>query len=151
MQAAYDLRSRSRLQPRLQPMHSGRPPLRPCTVPAKTSFSPRHTHTRIHDGGECQHNENTQTLPSRPIAPTVIPQFPRRLSVTSAEPAELVFRSSWPSPAARECPSFNRSKSIRFPPARAVLQDIGLVAVSGYQERCALAAIFCLSGPTTRS
>src|SRR5262249_26229953 len=22
------------------------------------------THTRIHDGGECQHNENTQTLPS---------------------------------------------------------------------------------------
>src|SRR5215471_18610994 len=91
MQAAYDLRSRSSLQPRLQPMHSGRPPLRPCTVPAKTSFSPRHTHTRIHDGGECQHNENTQTLPSRPIAPTVIPQFPRRLSVTSAEPAELVF------------------------------------------------------------
>ena len=35
-----DPRSRSRLQPRLQPMHSGRPPLRPCTVPAKTSFSP---------------------------------------------------------------------------------------------------------------
>src|SRR6516162_5306776 len=63
------------------------------------------THTRIHDGGECQHNENTQTLPSRPIAPTVIPQFPRRLSVTSAEPAELVFRSSGPRPAARECPS----------------------------------------------
>jgi hypothetical protein len=24
------------------------------------------THTRIHDGGECQHNENTQTLPSGP-------------------------------------------------------------------------------------
>jgi hypothetical protein len=24
------------------------------------------THTRIHDGGEYQHNENTQTLPSRP-------------------------------------------------------------------------------------
>src|SRR5262249_20107227 len=23
------------------------------------------THTRIHDGGECQHNENTQSLPSR--------------------------------------------------------------------------------------
>ena len=62
-------------------------------------------HTRIHDGGECQHNENTQTLPSRPIAPTVISQFPRRLSVTSAEPAELVFRSSGPRPAARECPS----------------------------------------------
>src|SRR5215470_13611198 len=60
MQAAYDPRSRSCLQPRLQPMHSGRPPLRPCTVPAKTSFSPI---PRIHDGGECQHNENTQTLP----------------------------------------------------------------------------------------
>src|SRR5262249_43122324 len=27
-------------------MHSGRPPLRPCTVPAKTSFSPRHTHAK---------------------------------------------------------------------------------------------------------
>jgi hypothetical protein len=24
------------------------------------------THTRIHDGGEYRHNENTQTLPSRP-------------------------------------------------------------------------------------
>src|SRR6516165_10488370 len=47
MQAAYDLRSGSRLQPRLQPMHSGRPPLRPCTVPAKTSFSPRHTHASM--------------------------------------------------------------------------------------------------------
>jgi hypothetical protein len=34
-------------QPRLQPMHSGRPPLRPCTVPAKTSFSPRHTHASM--------------------------------------------------------------------------------------------------------
>jgi hypothetical protein len=44
----------------------------------------------------------TETLPSRPIAPTVIPQFHRRLTVTSAEPAELVFRSSWPRPAARE-------------------------------------------------
>src|SRR5262249_38419647 len=66
MQAALDPRSRSCLQPRLQPMHSGRPPLRPRTVPAKTSFPPRHTHTRIHDGGECQHNENTQTLPSGP-------------------------------------------------------------------------------------
>src|SRR5262245_48066651 len=42
MQAASDPRSRSRLQPRLQPMHSGRPLLRPCTVPAKTSFPPTH-------------------------------------------------------------------------------------------------------------
>src|SRR5262245_65302322 len=47
MQAAFDPRSRSRLQPRLQPMHSGRPPLRPCTVPAKTSFPPRHTHVNV--------------------------------------------------------------------------------------------------------
>src|SRR5215831_9542758 len=67
-------------------------------------------HTRIHDGGECQHNENTQTLPSRPIAPTVIPQFPRRLSVTSAEPAELVFRSSWPRSC---CPRMSFTKNIR--------------------------------------
>jgi hypothetical protein len=32
-------------------------------VPAKTSFSPI---PRIHDGGEYHHNENTQTLLSRP-------------------------------------------------------------------------------------
>src|SRR6516162_2060964 len=80
MQAALDPRSRSRLQPRLQPMHSGRPPLRPCTVPAKTSFSPRHTHT---------HNTHTTHTHTH----------------THTEPAELVFRSSWPRPAARECPS----------------------------------------------
>src|SRR6516165_2962751 len=46
MQAALDPHSRWRLQPRLRPMHSGRPPLRPCIVQAKTSFPPRHTHTR---------------------------------------------------------------------------------------------------------
>jgi len=37
--------------------------LSPSLRPAKTSFSPRHT--RIHDGGECPHNKNTQDLPSR--------------------------------------------------------------------------------------
>src|SRR6516164_2487727 len=62
MQAAYDPRSRSRLQPHLQPMHSGRPPLRPYTVPAKTSFSPI---PRIHDGGEYHHNIPRLCLPVR--------------------------------------------------------------------------------------
>src|SRR6516165_8936574 len=49
-------------------------------------FSQTHTHASM----TAENVENTQTLPSC-IAPTVIPQFLRRLSVTSAEPAELVF------------------------------------------------------------
>src|SRR5437660_763427 len=39
MQGASDTRSRSRLQPRLQPMHLGRPPPPTGTVPARCRLS----------------------------------------------------------------------------------------------------------------
>src|SRR6266446_9225469 len=94
MHAAHDPRSRSRLQPRLQPMHSVRPPLRPCTVPAKTSFSPRHTRASM-----TAVNVSITRIPRlclRAHSPPLIPQLPRRLPRftcrDSAEPAESVFR-----------------------------------------------------------